>query len=326
MEAFFKNSIKTTEVFNTYWEYANERQNVFFKRVRGEQPPWTNNKILMNHRFTNVYRACDKVSQYLIKNVIYSFNGNEEDLLFRILLFKTFNKIETWNFLEEQIGQIQYRTYSFMSYSAALNNLFISKTPVYSGAYIMSSGKSEFGRERKYENHLLLLEHMFKNGFSSKVLKCSSLEQLFELLFSYPTIGEFLAQQYAIDINYSNICDFDENEFVVAGPGAKSGIKKCFSSIGTYSESDVIKYMVDNQEHEFKRRNLDFQTLWGRKLTLIDCQNVFCETDKYARLAHPNIKGLGNRTRIKQKYKSGIYSPKVELFFPPKWKLAISEL
>ena len=29
MEAFFKNSIKTTEVFNTYWEYANERQNVF---------------------------------------------------------------------------------------------------------------------------------------------------------------------------------------------------------------------------------------------------------------------------------------------------------
>ena len=326
MEVFLKNTIKTTEVFDTYWEYANERQNIFFKRIRGEQPPWTNNKILMNHRFTNVYRACDKVSQYLIKNVIYSFTGNEEDLLFRILLFKTFNKIETWKYLENQIGPIQYKTYSFKSYSSALNNLVISKTPIYSGAYIMSSGKSEFGRERKYENHLLLLEYMFENGFSSKALKCLSLKQLFELLFSYPTIGEFLAQQYAIDINYSNICDFDENEFVVAGPGAKSGIKKCFSSIGNLSEADIIRYMVDNQEYEFQKRNLDFQTLWGRKLTLIDCQNVFCETDKYARLAHPNIKGLGNRTRIKQKYKSVINPQKVELFFPPKWKLTISEL
>ena len=231
--------------------------------------------------------------------------------------------MENLKYLENIIGSIEYKTYNFEHYSMALNKLFLSKTPLYSGAYIMSSGKTIFKRERKYENHLLLLEYMFKDGFVSKAKKCSSLKQLFELLVSYPTIGYFLAQQYAIDLNYSRIYDFDENEFVIAGPGAKSGIKKCFYSVGNYSESDIIKYMVENQHQEFAKRNLVFHNLWGRDLKLIDCQNVFCETDKYARLAHPNIEGLGNRTRIKQKYTSDLNNQEFELYFPPKWNITV---
>ena len=45
--------------------------------------------------------------------------------------------------------------------------------------------------------------------------------------------------------------------------------------------------MAENQEDEFARRGIEFQTLWGRPLQLIDCQNLFCEVDKYARVYHP---------------------------------------
>lgn len=41
-------------------------------------------------------------------------------------------------------------------------------------------------------------------------------------------MGKFLAFQYAIDINYSELCDFSEMDYVVAGPGAHSGISKIF--------------------------------------------------------------------------------------------------
>src|SRR5258707_9985183 len=41
----------------------------------------------------------------------------------------------------------------------------------------------------------------------------------------------------------------------------------------------------------------------SRRLQLIDCQNLFCEVDKYARVAHPNIAGRTGRTRIKQKFR-----------------------
>ena len=52
----------------------------------------------LKHIITNVYRATDRVSQYLIRNVIYKNikRYKPEDILLRILVFKIFNKIETW--------------------------------------------------------------------------------------------------------------------------------------------------------------------------------------------------------------------------------------
>ena len=77
--------------------------------------------------------------------------------------------------------------------------------------------------------------------------------------------------------------------------------------------------MADSQEREFERLDLDFQSLWGRSLQLIDCQNLFCEVDKYARVAHPEIAGRTGRIRIKQKF---VPAPEpIELFYPPKWEL-----
>ena len=322
MDFFVKNTLQATEVYNTYWKFACERQDIFMKKLQGLEQPWTNDKILQNYKFTNAYRASDRVSQYLIKNVIYSENLSDEDVLFRVLLFKFFNKIETWEFLESKLEKIQYKTYKRKAYSNVFDYMFENKMTIYSNAYIMPSGKKEFGNTRKFENHLDLIELMFNNHLLLQIKNCKSLNELYLQLINYPTIGPFLAFQYAIDINYSEICDFDEMEFVVAGPGAKSGIRKCFSNTGKYNESDIIKYVADNQTQEFSKRNLVFKDLWGRKLQLIDCQNLFCETDKYARIAHPNIKGLSNRIRIKQKYTNS--NKKLDLFYPPKWNLNIN--
>jgi hypothetical protein len=133
-------------------------------------------------------------------------------------------------------------------------------------------------------------------------------------------IGKFLAYQYAIDINYSTLIDFNEMDFVMPGPGAMDGIRKCFSNLGNYSEADVIRHVTDRQEQEFERLGISFKTLWGRRLQLIDCQNLFCETDKYARLAHPEVSGISGRTRIKQLYTDNNRTP-IPYFFPPKWGL-----
>ena len=63
---------------------------------------------------------------------------------------------------------------------------------------------------------------------------------MFEVLLSYLTLGKFLAFQFAIDINYSELCDFSEMSFVIAGPGAQNGIKKCFGDLKGYTYEDVI--------------------------------------------------------------------------------------
>ena len=48
---------KVSEVYESYWRFAAQRQAVFFRRVRGETPPWTNNPVLAVYKFTNAYRA-----------------------------------------------------------------------------------------------------------------------------------------------------------------------------------------------------------------------------------------------------------------------------
>jgi len=82
----------STVVFDTFWKFAAERQRIYEKRVKGQPAPWTTDKILQDYKFTNPFRACDRVSQYLIRNVIYepTASTDAEEIVFRILLFKLF--------------------------------------------------------------------------------------------------------------------------------------------------------------------------------------------------------------------------------------------
>src|SRR5580658_10880136 len=98
--------MKPTKVFDSYWQFAVERQAVFFRRLIGVEGSWTSDPILRAYRFTNAYRAADRVSQYLIREVQYSGRRSQEphEIFFRTMLFKIFNKIETWEAIEQSIG------------------------------------------------------------------------------------------------------------------------------------------------------------------------------------------------------------------------------
>lgn len=325
MEILLRNRLHTTPVYDVYWRFAYERQNIFFSRLLGKKAPWTSDPVIAMYKFTNAYRALDRVSQFLISNIIntdITMRLSNDDKIFRILLFKLFNKIETWKLLEESLQGISWSQYSFCEYDTVLSAALQKKIVIYSAAYIMAPGKRAFGHHRKHQNHLMLLEQMMRNGIAQRVSACTSMAQLFDILLSYPLIGTFLAYQLTTDINYSDLTDFSEEEFVMAGPGAKDGIIKCFYDIGHYSDEDVIRFVMDNQEFEFDRLALDFKTLFGRSLKLIDCQNLFCEVGKYARVSHPQIKDKSGRVRIKQVFRPAGALPTP--CFPEKWGLTSS--
>jgi hypothetical protein len=312
---------KPTVVFDTYWRFAAERQKVFFKKLRREPVPWTEDPIISTFKFTNAYRASDRTSQYLIRHVIYreDLPSTAEEVFFRIILFKLFNKIETWRLLENRLCNIIYAEYSFERYDEILTEAIEQGQSIYSAAYIMPSGGKGLRHSRKHHTHLKLIEKMMVDELPKKLKEAPNMHRGFDLLRAYPTIGDFLAYQFITDVNYSEITKFSEMSFVVPGPGALDGIRKCFSDLGGLNEPEIIKLMAENQQSEFKRLGLDFQPLFGRPLQLIDCQNLFCEVDKYARMKHPEISGISGRTRIKQKY-SGNGEP-IDYWYPPKWQI-----
>ena len=313
-------TIKVTEAYDAWWEFAYKRQRIYYRRLRGSAAPWTDDSTLSKYRFTNAYRAADRVSQYLIKNVIYSdgFPQDPNEVVFRILLFKFFNRIETWEALTSELGSISLADKPFERIDQILCAKLAAGQKVYSAAYIMPPWRSpkKIG-VRKHQTHLALLQLMMADRLGDRLAEAPTMTAGFELLRSYPMIGDFLAYQFITDINYSEVVDFSESEFVAAGPGAREGLRKCFADTGGRTNSDLIRMMMDMQEEEFARLDLDFRDLFGRSLKLVDCQNIFCEVAKYARVRYPRLTPEGGRRRIKQTYRPGGHIPAP--FFPPKW-------
>ncbi len=312
-------SAKTTIVYDTFWRFAAERQRIFRARVRFEKPPWTTDPILNTFKFTNAYRASDRTSQFLIRQVIHEGPQTPEDIFFRVLLFKLFNKIETWQMLEAETGAICWERYSFDRYDRVLTEAFHRGVTIYSGAYIIPSPRG-YGYNRKHSSHLALLESLMQDQYPKKIQDSPGMGDAFNLLRGVSSFGDFLAYQYVTDLNYSSLTDFSEEEFVVPGPGALSGLRKCFRHNGGFGASDLIRMVHDRQEEEFEVRGLAFEDLWGRRLQLIDIQNLFCEVDKYSRIAHPEFTESGGRGRIKQVFRQS--SAKCRRpWFPPTWGL-----
>ncbi|SRR5579862_4812441 len=310
---------KPTRVFDTYWRFATERQRIFHARAAGQKGPWTDDPVLIQHKFTNAYRASDRTSQYLIRNVIYAGPDDWESTLIRVLLFKIFNKAQTWELLETKLGNITAQTFSAARINDVLDEASAHGQKIYSNAYIMPSGPANIRESRKHRMHTALLESILRGPIGKNLTQSNSMERAFGVLRGIPGFGPFLAFQFLIDLNYTPFLNFSEMDFVVPGPGARDGIQKCFSNLGDYDETGTIAWVTDRQEQEFSDRDLNFQSLWGRRLQLIDCQNLFCEVDKYARVVHPDVLGLSGRTRIKQKFVPNMnrFAP----WFPPKWNI-----
>ena len=309
------------DVYEAYWHLAAERQAIFERRLAGLPAPWTDDPILARYKFTNPWRASDRVSQFLIRDVIYGHldDVETEDVVARIVLFRLFSRPATWRAIEGRLGPVRRATLDDPELPTLLDELRASG-PIYTNAFILCATKA-YGYARKHLNHLALVREMTApGGLVDTVERVPSLKGTYEALAAYPLIGPFMAYQLAIDLNYSPLLDFSEDEFTVPGPGAVRGIRKVFPDARMGDMPAIIHAMVDEQDAASQALGLPAPRLQGKRpLRAIDCQNLFCELDKYSRVRFPELRS--NRSRIK-----ATFTPSPESlpdpFYPPKWGLA----
>ncbi|WP_162238983.1 nucleotide kinase domain-containing protein [Methylobacterium sp. Leaf85] len=308
-------------VYDIYWTFAARRHEAFERRVSGKPGPWTSDPILNTYKFCNVFRAADRVSQYMIRSVAYADDaGSYADRVFQIVAFRTFSNIATWEGVRSALGRAPHLE-DLMSgrFEQALDQVKASNGGLYTGAFILCANKA-YGFDEKHRNHVGLFKHMFGEGHLHESVRGSnSLEGVVRALEGFPLMGPFMAYQTAVDLNYSDLLGFSEDDYTQAGPGALRGLRKAFHTLGDFTPTDAIHWMVERQDAEFERLGLRFTGLFGRKLHAIDCQGLFCELDKYCREAVPEL--ASNRSRIKARFSAS--SQRLDLFFPPKWQLAV---
>jgi hypothetical protein len=157
------NNLQPTEVFASYWKVAAERLSIYFKRLRGESPPWSSDEILQKFKFTNTFRVLDRVSQYLVREVIYrpEFPTELKEIVFRILFFKMFNSIPAWEVLVQTFGTPTWKGFNEKAYAKALGNAWNNGkgVAIWSLAYVQNQNyRSDL--PKKHERYIALVKAM----------------------------------------------------------------------------------------------------------------------------------------------------------------------
>ncbi len=303
----------SVELYDGFWAFAIKRQELFYTST-------TDDPVLQTYRFTNCYRAMDRVSQYLIKHVI-GWAEFAKDELFRILLFKTFNKISTWEFLLDALGHEPFHYRGWCEDYDVVLKQHEGGYKLFAPAYRYASGQSSYGFTDKYRNYLRMIDDVVTRA--KYILESPTYEQLYTRLWQTKMLGPFFAMQFATDLNYSELFQFDENDFVMPGPGCRRGVAKVCGC--HFRDDDAILEALEKTvegQHAYR-----FPVLPGHPLSLMDVQNLYCEYDKYLRMTKPelNSTGRGNRkplTRPKQTYKPsplGRMRWPDDFVFPKKW-------
>lgn len=278
------------EALNIFAYFAQERWNIYLRRVAGQSAPLTNDSILATRRFCNVYRVLDRGSQWFVAQ-IDSPDGKvmgRRDVLIFAWLYRRTNSLAAWSEL--------VRHYGLPSWNKVASSDYLWRMKEINDQGYQFANSQAYNVGSAAIKGMALVDGLAKrtlsaidNGLGERVDEAKTWRQLYDLLVSYDGLGSFMAQQIVTDFGYSRYGDDDwENTDVVPGPGSRRGLRRLLSSHMSDKELNVQFSVMVSQLRSYLIKYCDIG-LWlsngnVRSLSLMDTQNCLCEFDKYMRL------------------------------------------
>jgi len=280
-----------------FFNYARERYNIFLKKdVVGSPAPWTEDKILQQYRFCNIFREDDIVTKWIRKNVREPY-ADHPKLLGMIVLARWFNKIETLEVIKENN---LFENWNTEDAQKALGGL----SPIVSGAYII---KTPDGMN-KLTGICWCLEQILPDAVHLQAhieVGETGLADVHRVLMDYPFLGAFMSYEIVTDLRHTFMLNQapDIMTWANPGPGAARGLSRLLGYEANHfnrsSKKDYATMMVEMQ----KLLELSKQDkYWSNEYPaweMREVEHTLCEFDKYERAR------LGEG-RPKQKYRKGV--------------------
>ena len=288
------------------------------KDVQKLPAPWTNNPIIQEFRFTNVRREHDKETRWVIENVCNA-DLSPVNKWMNIILFRMVNKSETCkNFMPIDFDNVDWEKINQYVMSAPEEYVMFTnafKTSGVKGAAAKALGHTSAFKDKENGVPPLIsviqyCKELYDNGELIYGLgHCVNAQQVFQALQSVPGIGYFLAYQIFVDMTYCPESLWSENEFVVAGPGARRGLDLVFSDRDGMTYEEALFWLRDNWQSicDWLRLPWNPDEIFvdlepeDRYMNVMSLQNCHCEISKYIRA----VNGTG-RPRNKYHYKEGV--------------------
>ena len=220
-----------------FW-LMHERMAIWKRRfIDKKDRPWTENEILRDYKFTNVYRELDRNSQWQIKNILLDDELSLKNLIWKMMVFRFFNNPETFTFNPKRSGvAIQgdlfgapiksglkqaekisdlipatkwrngipdYDEYDEDEFSKFIAGVRSSGQNPYTTAYLINSQATP-GQPRDYCYTRVVIPTLHKRipEIIKLVLKAKNPEEIIDYLTKMPAVANFIAHEFYQDFTY----------------------------------------------------------------------------------------------------------------------------
>lgn len=293
-------------VFNTYVRFVKERHRIWERRQQGGDPgqPLTLDPVLRAKKFTNVYRILDVGTQFVCEELLES--ATPEERLVRAFLYRYTNRPEPWVAFREEFGRYPTRADLHETLPEFWLDYKLAGNPIFGNAYRMFVGQENAGEDR-LSWMLRTAQNAVGYGHDQIVddfLEADpSAEARLAILKRVPRCANFMGMQIVTDFGYLDP-HYDEDEYVVAGPGSTKGAREIDRSCRPVEMIHIC--------HLHLSRMANPVLLVGRTPSLMDVQNTLCEFSKYVRYLR-----LGVPDRP---YRPAHPGPQPRPWLPPHWR------
>lgn len=280
-----------------YW--AVEREKIRKAKESGASPPWTTDPILQTYKFTNLRRRDDRVSRWLRQHILTSANLNVSFSSF--ILFSAFCRWCNWPpVIEEILRRELYpaKNVKWQAIAELMDEMKSERKKVFTGAYMINAKGCAKGESKAQ----FIVRDVIQKGIGGvlpqleKAFHTGSRQEVWKVLMTAPCHGSFMAGQCVDDWGMTILLSGAKDRYLWApmGPGSVRGFNRVLGREPIRKRPSEEEFC----EHLQVWRKEIIAALGGayRDLSLMDCQNALCETDKMLR-----VKNGEGRPRSKYK-------------------------
>lgn len=279
---------------NRLVEWALARERLRLKKAQGGMPPWSDDPILNQYRFCNVRRRDDKVSKWLLENVL-----NQQD------------RFDPWTFIQWtalcrwinwpptihdciNVGYVQTGGIGWASVAKQIELRRQNGMKAWTGAYIIRA-PSKKGGYAGWNKSKFVTEVVVRDGLAGikhtllDTLDGARAEDVYNVLCTIPNWGTFMSGQVVADWTYCDLLSRAGDLFTWApvGPGSRRGYNRMMNLPLATAAPKPAQWSEQLQEWRSDIVRALGEAIgtdaYINSVTLHDVQNCLCEFDKYER-------------------------------------------
>ena len=272
--------------------FVRQREDVRLARERGDKAPWSTDHVINKYKFTNVRRKHDRVSVWIIQNIIDP-NLQDSFLWFKLVIARLVNWPPTLQYLESNGAMITPPSkFNPELFSKCIEDLKLNGKKVYSGAYmIYPTGDSGGVKSLSIANKIIGDVVAKREAINNSLWKDNpTVSEFVATLSSCYGISTFIAGQVAADLTYAQghlgIAD-DLYTYAPIGPGSSKGLNYLLgrSEFASWKQEAFNDELIRIRYEILNKLGVEFADM-----TLHDVQSCLCEFSKYVKA----VKQQGN--------------------------------